>query len=423
MCQVEKKKGSIDKTSVFYLVAAICGVITGYCSIPFLNETAAATSEVFINLLKLVSLPIIFLSILSTASGMESIEEIKFLGKRVIKYTLLTTVIAAAVGLAVFVAIDPVKLVVSPAMENGAAPEMKISYLQHVINVIPSNIVKPFVDNNVIGVMFIAIALSLSILALPAANRKILHDFFASLYAAIMKLTTFLVRLMPIAVWAFTALFFRDLANGLEITSLALYLLCVLLANLIQAIVVLPSLLKYKQVSPVGLFKAMLPALSVAFFTKSSSAAVPMAIKCAEERAEVSKKIASFTFPLCTTINMNGCAAFILITVLFVSMSNGLVISGPEMLLWIIVSTVAAVGNAGVPMGCFFLSSAILAAMNVPLHMMGIILPFYALIDMLESAINVWSDSSVVAIVNKELNPQEKLESGEAIDEFELKKA
>ncbi len=424
MCQVEKKKGSIDKTSIFYLVAAICGVITGYCSLPFLNETAVATSEVFINLLKFVSLPIIFLSILSTASGMESIEEIKFLGKKVIKYTLLTTVIAATVGLAVFVAIDPVKLVVSPTIENGgAAPEMKISYLQHVINVIPSNIVKPFVDNNVIGVMFIAITLSLSILALPAANRKILHDFFASLYAAIMKLTTFLVRLMPIAVWAFTALFFRDLANGLEIKSLALYLLCVLLANLIQAIVVLPSLLKYKQVSPVGLFKAMLPALSVAFFTKSSSAAVPMAIKCAEERAGVSKKIASFTLPLCTTINMNGCAAFILITVLFVSMSHGLVVSGPEMLLWIIVSTVAAVGNAGVPMGCFFLSSAILAAMNVPLHMMGVILPFYALIDMLESAINVWSDSSVVAIVNKELNPQEKLETNEAIDEFELKKA
>jgi Na+/H+-dicarboxylate symporter len=128
-----------------------------------------------------------------------------------------------------------------------------------------------------------------------------------------------------------------------------------------------------------------------------------MAMRCAEENVKVSRKVASFTLPLCTTINMNACAAFILTTVLFVSMSNGIVYSPLEMIVWIFIATIAAVGNAGVPMGCYFLASAFLAAMNVPLNILGIILPFYTLIDMLESAINVWSDSCVAVIVNKEV--------------------
>jgi len=106
---------------------------------------------------------------------------------------------------------------------------------------------------------------------------------------------------------------------------------------------------------------------------------------------------------------MNACAAFILTTVLFVSMSNGVVYSPLEMIMWIFVATIAAIGNAGVPMGCYFLSSAFLAAMNVPLNILGVILPFYTLIDMLESAINVWSDSCVATVVYKELSKSEEI--------------
>ncbi len=112
----------------------------------------------------------------------------------------------------------------------------------------------------------------------------------------------------------------------------------------------------------------------------------------------------SLAFPLCTTLNMNGCAAFILITVLFVSMSHGVSYSLAEMCIWTVVATIAALGNAGVPMGCYFLASALLASMNVPLTLMGVILPFYALIDMLETAVNVWSDSCVVAVVERQLS-------------------
>ncbi len=384
-------------------LATLIGILTGYLDLPVANTVADAAAQIFINLLKLVSLPIIFLSIVSTASGMDSVSEVKSLGKRVIKYTLLTTVIAASVALILFVMIDPVSTGLVAETKLGEPVAQQGSYYAYLLKSIPSNFIQPFAENHVIGVLFIAILLSLAVLTLPEHNRKVLHSFFSSLYAAVTKVTSWLIRLMPIAIWAFITLFFKDFRQGLEIHSLALYLACVLLANLIQALIVLPVLIKTKGLRPLKLMRDMMPALSVAFFTKSSSAALPMAIRCAQENAKMSPKVASFAFPLCTTINMNACAAFILITVLYVSMSNGVVFSGIEMVLWIGIATIAAIGNAGVPMGCYFLSGAFLAAMNVPLNILGIILPFYTMIDMLESAINVWSDACVTAVVDHEV--------------------
>jgi len=385
---------------LFLLIAVAVGIVGGLSNFTFLHKTAEALSQVFINLLKLVSLPIIFLSILSTISGMEGVSEVKSLGTRVVKYTLITTILAATVALTLFLTIQPAQGALQGASSAAEVPSGH--YIDYFLQIVPSNIVLPFVESNVIAVLFLAILFGLAILGLPQEKRSVLHSVFSSLYAALTSVTSWIVKLIPIAVAAFIVLFLLEMKQGLELHNLFLYLLCVVSANLIQALVVIPILLKIKGVNPIFLFKAMFPALSMAFFTKSSSATLPLAMRCSEERAHLSKRVTSFTFPLCTTINMNGCAAFILTTVLFVAMSNGIQFSGAEFVLWIFLATIAAVGNAGVPMGCYFLSSAFLAAMNVPLHILGLILPFYSLIDMLETAINVWSDSSVAAIVDKE---------------------
>ena len=270
-------------TNRAFALATVLGLLAGYLNNGTVFAVASVISEVFINLLKLVSLPIIFLSIVSTASSMDSVSEIKSLGKKVIKYTLFTTVIAAAVALSLYVIIWPVESISNVHLMETTQPLESPNYLKHLIQVIPSNIIQPFAENHVIGVLFIAMILSLSILSLPAHNRKTLHQLFSSLYAAIMKITTWIVAVMPIAVWAFLVLFLKDLQSGLELKSLALYLLCVVSANLIQGFVVLPLFLKWKKISPAMAARGMLPALSVAFFSKSSSAALPMAIKCAEE--------------------------------------------------------------------------------------------------------------------------------------------
>ncbi len=390
-----------------FALAVLLGLLTGYLNNPTIYTVAGTVSEIFMNLLKLVSLPIIFLSIVSTACGMESVTEVKSLGKKVITYTLLTTLIAAALALLLFIVVNPVGPVTVEAENVVLLTGTQPSYMSYLLQTIPSNVIKPFNENNAVGVLLLAMLLSVSILSLPDHNRKTLHSVFSSLYAAIMKITIWIVQLMPFAIWAFLSLFIKDLKQGLELKSLGLYLACVVAANVIQGVVVLPALLKFKGIPPLKLAKAMFPSLYVAFLTKSSAAALPTAMRCAEENAGISHKVARFSLPLCTSINMNGCAAFILTTVLFVSMSNGMTFSGVEMIAWVFIATIAAVGNAGVPMGCYFLSSALLASMNVPLNILGVILPFYAFIDMLETSLNVWSDSCVTAVVDKELTPQE----------------
>ena len=112
----------------------------------------------------------------------------------------------------------------------------------------------------------------------------------------------------------------------------------------------------------------------------------------------ISKSTARFVLPICTTINMNGCAAFILVTSLFVMQNGGEVIDLTTILLWIIISVISAVGNAGVPMGCFFLTLSLMSGIGAPVAILGIILPIYTIIDMVETAENVWSDSCVCAM-------------------------
>lgn len=396
------KLSALFRPNILFALAVVLGVCLGYADIKLVNSFAHVVSEIFIRLLKLVSLPIIFLALVSTATGMDDYKEFKFMGLRVIRYTLLTTMLAATLALGFYLLVDPIAGN-DPINLATAVKIDKTSYYDYFIKAIPSNMLRPFVENQVIGVMMIAIMLSLSIVSLPKEHKVPLHSLFHSLFLTIMKLTGWIVKLMPFAVFAFIVLFMRDLNAGIEMQAIALYLFVVLMANFTQGLVVLPALLKLNGISPIKLAKQVAPALSLAFFSKSSSATIPMAIKCATERAKISSKIAHFSLPLCVTINMNGCAAFILTTVLFVSMSNGMEWSYFEMIGWIFVATIAAVGNAGVPMGCFFLSSAILAAMNVPLNILGIILPFYAIIDMIETALNVWSDLCVTAIVEKEV--------------------
>ena len=403
-----KPKQHFFNTTHALIIAAILGIFCAYLDCPFINQVSEVVSDIFIRLLKLVSLPIIFFSLLSTLSGMGGLADVRVQGGRVLVYTLLTTVIAASIALLLYTILNPANESLVVTAKDAGQIETA-NYLQYLLSIIPSNIIDPFYNNNVLGVLFIAILLSAAVLSLKKEHKTVLHDLFESLFAAVMKMTEFILKLMPLAVWAFITLFSPQLKDNNILHGLALYLLCVILANFIQALVVLPVLLKSKGIPPGKAFKAMWPALTVAFVSKSSSASLPSAIDCAINRLGVDSRTARFSLPLCITINMNACAAFILITVLFVSQSNGVHYSAFELISWIFIATIAAIGNAGVPMGCYMLSSAFLSAMGVPLHILVIILPFYAFIDMLESAINVWSDACVTALVDVDVKRSQGL--------------
>ncbi len=386
---------------VFVLLAISLGIVTGMASVPFFHELATIISDIFIKFLRLISVPIIFLAILSTIIGMKNFAMVKTLGGRVLKYTLLTTVIASLVALVMYRWISPVTVNIDAA--TAAAIPEQATYLSVVLSMIPNNIALAFVENNVLGVVMIAFILGFATLTLPERQLGILHGFFDSFFQVFLKVAKGLIVLLPIGVWAFTALFVIEArVDSGQLSTISKYLACVLAANLIQAFVVLPLFLKCKGVSPLRVFKAVSPALLTAFFSKSSSATLPLTMKCLSEEGKVSKKVTNFSLPICSVINMNGCAAFILITVLFVAMDAGISFTFPEMLLWAGLATIAAVGNASVPMGCYFLASAFLLGMNVPLHLMGVILTVFVFLDMVETALNVWSDCAVTTVVDKE---------------------
>lgn len=380
------------------------GLLTGWANVPFFNETATVTSDIFLRLLKLISLPIIFLAVSSTITGMKSFHEMRRMGRKVLTYTLGTTLLAAAVALLIYVVIDPATS--ARALSEGSAPEIttQASYLSFVMNIIPSNIVEAFAQGNVMGIVFIALFMSIATLFLPTEQKEFLHKLFSSLFAAMIKMTGFVIKLMPIAIWAFMVLLVKDLQSNFQhFSQIMLYLTCVVGANLVQGFVVLPIFLKMKKISPLKAFQGMSQALAVAFFSKSSNATLPITIRCAEQNLGVRQRISNFSLPLCSVINMNGCAAFILTTVLFVSSINGISFTPFDLASWIFIATFAAIGNAGVPMGCFFLTSAFLIGMDVPLYMMGLILPFYTILDMIETTLNIWSDACITLVVDKDL--------------------
>ncbi len=383
----------------FLLLMVALGVITGVSQHPAMLNFAHILSDIFMRLLKLVSLPIISFSLLATLTGMGKWSEIKNLGHHVIRYTVITTLLSAMTAWMLYTVVEP-EAAIQLTVNHELAGIKNTTYMDALLNIFPNNLLQPFLEHNVMGVMFITIGLSLAVIQLPADKRDWLHSFFDSLFSAIMVIIGWITALMPFAVWAFIVEFTQEVQKGLKFGELASYLAIVIAANLIQACITLPLMLKKNGIHPFEAFKTMLPALSLAFFSKSSAAAMPLAMQCSH-RCGVSNRISQFSFPLCTSINMNACAAFILITVLFVAQNYGVNFTFFERILWIFIASIAAIGNAGVPMGCFFLSCALLTAMGVPITMMGVILPFYALLDMLESAINIWSDACVTLIVSK----------------------
>ena len=383
-----------------FFIAIVLGGLAGMTRFPFILTCADCVSSIFMRSLKFISLPLIFLSILATISGFQEKEKVFHLGSKTVKKTLLTTVLSATVALIFFEIIHPV------SVQKTAHVSVKAtSYLEEFIKIFPDNILRPFLDGHVVGIVIIAFLLGLVTLSLEEKHRATLHHAFQSFFVLFMTLTQWIVKVMPLAIFAFVTLFIAQPHESSK--DFALYLSVILLSNGVHALVVLPTLLKMQGISPFKTAKGMFSALSVAFFSKSSAAAMPLAIECAEKNLKVSPQVSRFTFPLCTTINMNACAAFILITVFFVAQSYGMVFTWVDKIVWIGVATLAAVGNAGVPMGCYFLTSALLSGLDVPLELMGAILPFYALIDMFETAVNIWSDSCVTVSIDHELKQSE----------------
>ena len=321
---------------------------------------------------------------------------------------MLTTVAAALVGAVLYKVIGPGNLQlasVQAGQESVSAGAEKLTVYGHILSVIPRNVIAPIASGNVLSILLMSAAAGLAIAYLKTSeNVQTLLKGLLGVQEILFVLIRALVWTLPLGIVAFSAQLAAQMSAGVMVGSMAKYTAVVLGGNLIQFFIILPLFLICRGLNPLKVFRNMLPAVMMALFTKSSAATLPVTVASAETRLKARPEVARFVLPVCCTINMNGCAAFILVTSLFVMQNGGTVLNWPVILLWLLISVVAAIGNAGVPMGCYFLTLSLMAGTGAPVAVMGLILPLYAVIDMVETAVNVWSDSCVCAMVDRDLD-------------------
>ena len=393
------------KRTLIWIGALVVGAVLGLLGLNWLNEVMNFVATVYTRLFQLLAVPTIVLAVITTFATFGWKGSGKIFA-HTLTYTLLTTLAAATVGAVLYVLIAPGNLpleaISEPSQPSDLAPQT--SYIDHIISIVPDNIVKPGLEGNVLSLLLLAFAIGFGLSKLPdSENKAVVVKGLSGLQELLFLLIRGLIGALPLGIVAFSAQLAAQVSAGVVVDSIGRYVLVVLGGNVVQFFIILPIFLLLRGLNPVHVLGRMMPAVLMALFTKSSAATLPVTMDSAENRLGIRSKVARFVLPICTTINMNGCAAFILVTSLFVMQNGGTPLTWTTILLWILVSVISAVGNAGVPMGCYFLTLSLMSGIGAPVAILGIILPIYTIIDMVETAENVWSDSCVAAMVNRDI--------------------
>ena len=392
-----------------WLGALVVGTVLGMLGVGWIDSVTNFVATIYTRLFQFVAIPTIALAVTTTLARFGTQKDTGRIFRHTLTYTLLTTVAAAAVGMLLYRFIAPDNLPLDAIQGDTGIDSVKqelgdASYMDYIIGIVPDNVLRPLVEGNVLSLLLIAVAVGIALARMPETDSKrTLMNGLNGLQNLVSTLIHWLINILPIGIVAFAAQLSAEVTAGTVVTSIGKYVAVILGGNLLQFCVVLPLFLMARGLNPIRVARAMTPAVLMALFTKSSAATLPVTIQSAEERLGVASRVARFVLPICTTINMNGCAAFIFVTSLFVMQNGGVEITWGTMIMWLFISVVAAIGNAGVPMGCYFLTLSLMSGVGAPIAIMGIILPVFTVLDMIETAENVWSDSCVAAMTDRDI--------------------
>lgn len=392
-----------------WLGALVIGTVLGMLGVGWIDSVTNFVATIYTRLFQFVAIPTIALAVTTTLARFGTQKDTGRIFRHTITYTLLTTVAAAAVGMLLYRFIAPDNLPLDAIQGDTGIDSVKqelgdASYMDYIIGIVPDNVLRPLVEGNVLSLLLIAVAVGIALARMPETDSKrTLMNGLNGLQNLVSTLIHWLIDILPIGIVAFAAQLSAEITAGTVVTSIGKYVAVILGGNLLQFCVVLPLFLMARGLNPIRVARAMTPAVLMALFTKSSAATLPVTIQSAEDRLGVDSRVARFVLPICTTINMNGCAAFIFVTSLFVMQNGGVEITWGTMIMWLFISVVAAIGNAGVPMGCYFLTLSLMSGVGAPIAIMGIILPVFTVLDMIETAENVWSDSCVAAMTDRDI--------------------
>ena len=384
----------------------------------FVGDYIKPFGTIFINLLKLIAIPLILASLIKGVSDLQDISKLSQMGGRTILTYVTTTLIAVTIGLILVNTIQPGKsisvetrqeLVEAYASDadqkrEAAAKQQEAGPLQALVDIVPSNIFAAATNNrNMLQIIFFALFFGIGMILLPQETSKPVKDFFDSFNAVILKLIDMIMMAAPYGVFALLAALVVE-APSLELfQALALYAITLLL-GLAAMIVVYSIIVKiFTGRSPSTFFKGIAPAQLLAFSTSSSAATLPVTMECVEENLGVDKEITSFVLPIGATINMDGTSVYQGVAAVFIAQAFGLDLSLSAQLGIIFTATLASIGTAAVPSAGIVMLVIVLAQAGIPEAGLALIFAIDRPLDMCRTIVNVTGDAAVSMLVGKSI--------------------
>jgi Na+/H+-dicarboxylate symporter len=417
------------------LIGMAVGVVLGLLAVTlhwneFILHYIKPWGTIFINLLKLIAVPLIVVSLIGGVSNLKDVSTLSRIGLKTILLYLLTTVIAISIGLAVVNLTAPGKVFPQDKAiefkqkfaenvkdkESSALQISEESPLQFIVDIIPSNIVDSMSDNaNMLQVIFFSLLFGVAMVLLPGKKTKPVKKFFDSLNQIVLKMIDLIMLTAPYGVMALLAGLIVDMAGENPTDSLAmfaalgLYSLTVIIGLLIMIFVVYPLFIRFlSPIRYIKFFKAISQVQLLAFSTSSSAATLPLTMETAEEKLGIHNEVSSFVLPLGATINMDGTSLYQAVAALFLAQVYGMDLGFSEQLTIVLTATLASIGSAAVPGAGIVMLIIVLTSVGIPTEGIALIFAVDRPLDMLRTAVNVTGDltiSTLIAAGEKQLDP------------------
>ena len=353
--------------------------------------------SIFINLLKMLIVPLVFFSLVSGISSLSSLTSLGNITIKTISLYLGTTAIAVSISLLVASIFKPG----AGYSSNIAAPEKLPegqSVYSTILDIFPSNIIEAMANNQMLAIVFFSILFGL---ALNKTNHLTgnLSESFERLNTVFMQLVLMIMSYAPIGVFCLIGKFV--ITDGLDIFQEAVMYVVLLISVLIfHAIVTYSIFLKiFTNLNPIVFFKKMKETAIFAFSTSSSAATIPVTLKTVTTDLGVNKNIGSFVIPVGATINMDGTAIMQGMATVFIAQMSGIDLSIFQYVQVVLLAVVASIGAAAVPSAGTITLVIILQQFGLPLEAIGIILAVDRILDMIRTSVNVTGDATVACIV------------------------
>ncbi len=362
--------------------------------------------DMFLRALRMIVIPLVFSSIALGVAGMGTSKSLGRIAGKTFAFYIVTTLIAAAIGLTLVNIVKPgvgadLKLTENVTELAGT----QVSFIDQIVNIIPANIFEALSTGNLLAIIFFAIVFGFFINMVDEKQQTTLKDILQAVYDVIMKITFFIIKLAPYGVFAIVANVVGQQAGDtkalLDIAgSLGIFVLIVWGGLFIHGGIVLPTLVRVLgKANPWKHISNMSTALLTAFSTCSSGAALPINIRDTQEKCGVSNKIASFTLPLGATINMNGTALYECVAAIFIAQAYGIELTIMQQVILVFTSLFAAIGAAGIPMAGMVMLTIVLNVVGLPLEGIGLVLAVEQLCDMPRTMINTYGDTCGAVII------------------------